>query len=101
MSSIFATPTADSIKNIALGLSIGSVVIGLILMKVVSSIVGKIISLVLFAAIALGGFTQRAAISDCVNKVKNGEQAAIGQAFTTKCTFFGQEVSLKVPAVKK
>ena len=101
MSSIFAAPTAESIKNIALGVSIASVVVGLILMKVVSSVVGKIISLVIFAAIALGGFTQRASITDCVNKVKAGEQAAVGDSFNVKCTFFGQDVTLKVPAVSK
>lgn len=101
MSSIFGIPTAETIKNIALGVSIGSVVIGLILMKVVSSIVGKIISLVLFAALALAGFTQRASITDCVNKVKTDGQAAMGDSFEIQCTFFGRDVSLKVPAVSK
>jgi hypothetical protein len=39
-------------------------------MKVISGIVGRLISTVILVAIALVGYSQRAEISDCVDKVK-------------------------------
>jgi low affinity Fe/Cu permease len=67
----------------------------LILMKVVSSIVGKIISLVVFIAIALAGYSQRAQLVDCANSVKS--QATATASVNTTCTFFGQEIDVMVP----
>jgi hypothetical protein len=69
-------------------------VVGLILMKVVSSIVGKIVSLVIFVAIALAGYSQRAQVIDCANAVKN--QATTTASVNTTCTFFGQDIKVKV-----
>lgn len=74
-------------------------VIGLILMKVISSVVGKVVSLVVFAAIGLGGFSQRAQIADCAKKVQT--QAESSGSVDTKCTFFGQQVTLKVDLPSK
>ncbi len=69
-------------------------VVGLILMKVVSSIVGKIVSLVIFVAIALAGYSQRAQVIDCANAVKS--QATTTASVNTTCTFFGQDIKVKV-----
>lgn len=99
MSVIWSTVTVDTVKNLALGLSGASLVIGLIMMKVVSSIVGKIVSLVIFLALALAGYSQRVAVIDCANAVKN--QAASTASVETTCTFFGQDVSVKVPLPSK
>jgi|LakMenEpi03Aug12_release.lakeMendotaPanAssembly.Ray.scaffolds.fasta_scaffold3453670_1 hypothetical protein len=86
---------AELVKNIALGVGIGVIVVGLILLKIVRSIVGKVISAVVLLAIAIAVFSQRAAIDDCANKVQ--EQAASGQISTIQCRFFGQDVKVDVP----
>jgi hypothetical protein len=64
-------------------------------MKVVSSIIGKVISLVIFIAIALAGYSQRAQVIDCANSVK--AQATATTSVDTTCTFFGQDVKVTVP----
>ena len=95
MNSLWATTDIETLKNIALGLSGASIVVGLILMKVVSSIVGKIISLVIFVAIALAGYSQRVQVVDCANAVK--AQATATASVETTCTFFGQDIKVTVP----
>jgi hypothetical protein len=99
MTSLFAAIDAETLKNVALGLSVGSLVVGLIMMKVISSVVGKLVSMAFFAALALGVFSQRAEIVSCVDAVKS--QATTLASVETKCTFFGQEVSVKVPLPTK
>lgn len=99
MSTIFAATDAETLKNLALGLSGVSVVIAVVMMKVVSSIVGKVVSSAIFVAIALAGYSQRAEISNCVDKVK--AQATTSATIDTTCTFFGQDVTVKVPLPSK
>lgn len=96
---IFAATDPDTLKNLALGVSGGALLIGIILMKVVSSIVGKVVSTAVFVGIAFAGYSQRAEISDCVDKVK--AQASTSAAVDTTCTFFGQDVNVKVPLPSK
>lgn len=99
MSTIFAATDAETLKNLALGLSGVSVVIAVVMMKVISSIVGKVVSSAIFVAIALAGYSQRAEISNCVDKVK--AQATTSATIDTTCTFFGQDVTVKVPLPSK
>lgn len=99
MAQILGTMDANTLQNVAMGLSGASLLVALVLLAVVKSIVGKIVSLVIFISIAAGGYTQRAAITDCVDKVKS--QATSGASVDTKCTFFGQEVTVKVPLPAK
>jgi hypothetical protein len=95
---LLAAVNPDTIKTLALGISGGSVLIALILMKVISSIIGKIVSLVVFVAIALAGFSQRQAISDCVDKVKDqvSSGASANPSVDTTCRFFGRDISINV-----
>jgi hypothetical protein len=99
MNSLWASTDIQTLKNLAMGLSGASIIIGLVLMKVVSSIVGKIISLIVFIAIALAGYSQRAQVIDCANSVK--AQATATAAVDTTCTFFGQEIKVSVPQPTK
>ncbi len=105
MSAIWATTTngfdIETIKTAALGISGASLIIGLILMKVVSNVVGKVVSLVVFVAIALAGYSQRASIVDCANKVQAEATTASIEAPQATCTFFGQEITLKIPQTSK
>jgi hypothetical protein len=97
MNSLWASTDIETLKNLALGLSGASIVVGLILMKVVSSIIGKIVSLVIFVAIALAGYSQRAQVIDCANSVKAQATATATASVDTTCTFFGQDIKVKVP----
>ncbi len=90
---------ANTLQNIAMGLSGASLLVALVLLAIVKSIVGKIVSLVIFISIAAAGYTQRTSITDCVDKVQ--AQATSGGSVDTKCTFFGQEVTVKVPLPTK
>lgn len=99
MSQILGTIDANTLQNIAMGLSGASLLVALVLLAVIKSIVGKVVSLVIFISIAAAGYTQRASITDCVDKVK--AQATAGASVDTKCTFFGQEVTVKVPLPAK
>jgi hypothetical protein len=99
MSMIFAATDPETLKNLALGGSVVSIVIALVLMKVVSSIVGKVISAAIFVAIALAGYSQRAEITECADKVK--AQTTTTASVNTTCTFFGQDVTIKVPLPAK
>ena len=95
MNSLWASTDIQTLKNLALGLSAASIVVGLILMKVVSSIIGKVISLVIFVAIALAGYSQRVQVIDCANAVK--AKATATASVETTCTFFGQDIKVTVP----
>ena len=89
MNSLWASTDIETLKNLALGLSGASIVVGLILMKVVSSIIGKIISLMIFVAIALAGYSQRAQVIDCANSVK--AQALRLLQLTQRAPFLGKK----------
>ena len=99
MAQILGTMDANTLQNVALSLSGASLLVAVLLLAVVKSIVGKIVSLVIFISIAAGGYTQRSSITDCVDRVKS--QATAGASVDTKCTFFGQEVTVKVPLPAK
>jgi len=102
MSTILAATDADTLKNAALGLSAGSLIVALVLMKVISGIVGKVVSSVVFVAIALVGYSQRAEITDCINSVKAASTTAESQLEipkTLSCKFFGQDITVNVPQI--
>jgi hypothetical protein len=102
MSTILAATDADTLKNAALGLSAGSLLVAIILMKVISGIVGRVVSTVIFVAIALVGYSQRADITNCVNNVKSASQTAESELQlppSISCTFFGQDITVDVPEV--
>jgi len=82
-------------ENAALGVSIGAILVGLVLLRLISSIVGKVISSAAMVALALAGWSQRAEISDCAKAVR--DQASPGSTIEATCTFFGQDVEIKVP----
>lgn len=96
MTNFGANLNLDTARNIALGTMGGAFIIGIILMKVVSSIVGKAISAVLMLALVLGAWSQRASITTCANTVRT--QVVAGNSKPAECTFFGQKVSIPLPS---
>jgi len=99
MTSVFAATDVETLKNLALGMSGTSIVLALIAMKVISSFSGKMVSLMMFLALALAGYSQRASIIDCANKVQS--QASATSSVDTTCTFFGRDVKIKVTQPSK
>ena len=99
MSGTVAAITENTLKTMALGISGGSLLIALILLKVVKSVVGKIISTAVFAAIAFAGYSQRQAITDCADKVRervDAVQSGETKKVAATCTFFGRDFSINV-----
>ncbi|MFM8794001.1 MAG: hypothetical protein ACKOFF_03770 [Acidimicrobiales bacterium] len=92
MRMISATLDLDTAKNLASGLSAGSVVLALVMLTLVKNLVMRVVTVVLLLAVGFVSYSQRANIVDCAEKV----QASAGQTATT-CTFFGQDV--EVPAL--
>lgn len=90
---LLAITDVKTLQTLALGLSGASLVLAVVMMIVIKNIVGKIISLVFLLAIAAGGYTQRAAITDCADKVQAQASSA---SINTTCTFFGRDVNIKV-----
>lgn len=95
MSNLLSAVDANLMENAALGVSIGAVVVGLVLLKIISSIVGKIITSAAMVALALAAWSQRAEITECAQSV--ADQAKPGATIEAKCTFFGQDLDIKVP----
>lgn len=82
----------DAAKNIASGMSVGSIVIAVAALWLVKNMVMRVISVVLLLALGFGSYSQRANIVDCADRVRvtAGTQAV-------SCTFFGQ--SVEIPSV--
>jgi hypothetical protein len=99
MITVFAATDVETLKNLALGMSGTSIVLALIALKVISSFSGKMVSLMMFLAIALAGYSQRASIIDCADKVQS--QASATASVDTTCTFFGRDVKIKVAEPSK
>ena len=98
MHNVMAVVDESTLRNAALWVTGGSVVVGVLLMALVRSIVGKLMSAVFFSAIAVAAFTQRQAIVDCVDKVRGEVNAAnpLDTKIETTCTFFGRDIPLNV-----
>lgn len=92
MSQLSAALNVDTAKNIASGLSVGTVVIALLAIRLVKNMVVRIVTIVALLAIGLASYSQRSNIVDCANKVKSNAGVT-----ATSCTFFGQDV--EIPSV--
>ena len=92
MSQLSAAINVDTAKNIASGVSVGTVVIALLAIRLVKNMLVRIVTIVALLAIGLASYSQRTNIVDCANKVK-----ANAGVSTTHCTFFGQDV--EIPSV--
>lgn len=104
MSTIIAATDADTLKNAAMGLSAVSLIAAIVLMKIISGIVGRVISTVILVAVALVGYSQRSDISSCIDSVKQATESAESQLKVPEeitCKFFGQNVTVKVPQLTK
>ena len=92
MSQLSAAINVDTAKNIASGVSVGTVVVALLAIRLVKNMLVRVVTIVALLAIGLASYSQRTNIVDCANKVK-----ANAGTTTTHCTFFGQDV--EIPSV--
>lgn len=82
----------DAAKNIASGMSVGSIVIAVAALWLVKNMVMRVISVVLLLALGFGSYSQRANIVDCADRVR-----ATAGTQAVSCTLFGQ--SVEIPSV--
>lgn len=94
MEHLAITLDIDAAKNIASGMSIGSVVIAVAALWLVKNMVMRVLSVVLLLALGFGSYSQRANIVDCAEKVR-----ATAGTQAVSCTFFGQ--SVEIPSVSE
>ena len=92
MGQLSAAINVDTAKNIASGVSIGTVVIALVAVRLVKNMLVRVVTVVVLLALGLASYSQRSNIVDCANKVK-----ATAGTSATHCTFFGQDV--EIPSV--
>jgi hypothetical protein len=82
----------DAAKNIASGMSVGSIAVAVAALWLVKNMVMRVISVVLLLALGFGSYSQRANIVDCADRVR-----ATAGTQAVSCTFFGQ--SVEIPSV--
>ena len=86
--------TVESAKNIAIGVAAGFVVIMVLMAWLVKNVTTKLISVLLFAGLAFGVWTQRTSLEDCASKVK--ARAEVGDTTDVSCTFLGSDIKVPV-----
>lgn len=89
--------SVESAKNIAMIVAIVFVVLSIVSAIVVKKIVTKIILVVLMAGLALGAYTQRQSLEDCVTKAQDEITNGTAGVGSITCTFFGTDVEVPAP----
>ncbi|MCU1392177.1 MAG: hypothetical protein JWM34_605 [Ilumatobacteraceae bacterium] len=84
--------TYDSAKNIAIAVIAAFIVFAVISAKIAASGTKKIIGVVIFAALAIGVWSQRQSLQDCASKVR-----AEGGSGDATCRFFGNDIVISSP----
>lgn len=84
--------TAKSASLIVVG---SSVFAFLLVLKFVNSVITKLILMTFLVALGVLSFTQREALTACINKVTAQQQANI--PIHTTCEFFGRQVTILLP----
>lgn len=77
-------------------------VVGVLSALLVRKVVGKLISLIIMAALAATLWGQRSAIDDCVDKLRETATGAVttGRVDDPTCTFFGMDVKVPVESIQ-
>jgi hypothetical protein len=89
--------SVDSAKNIAIVVVVVFVVLSILSAVVIKSIVTKVIMILLLGGLALGVWTQRSSLSDCVDKAQAEITTGSAGAGTITCTFFGTDIDVPAP----
>ncbi len=87
---------AETAKSASLVVVGSSIFAFLLVLKFVKSVITKLILMILLATTSVLAFTQREALTVCINKVTAQQQA--GLAIHTTCDFFGRRVTISLPS---
>jgi lysylphosphatidylglycerol synthetase-like protein (DUF2156 family) len=82
--------TLATAKNIAIAAMIALIVIAVLMAKTMAGMSRKMLSVIIFAALAFGVWNQRQSLQTCADKV---EESGIGRT----CRFFGSEITIDSP----
>jgi hypothetical protein len=85
----------ETVRNVALAVIAGSVVLAIVLALVLKAIVSKVVTVAVLAVFAAVVWHQRSALEDCAQRV--GQALAPGAQDATMCTFFGRDVTVDSP----
>jgi uncharacterized membrane protein YfcA len=92
--------TADTARTIALVVVVGLVVGAVIMARVMRSIAQKVIAVLVLMTLAVAVWSQRSALSDCVDEITAEAKEVVdagGQPDdTATCTFFGRDVTVSI-----
>ena len=94
---LFSSIDPDALRNVALGLSGGSLLLALVALKVLKSMVMRVVGLVVFVALSLAMFAQRSELQSCVESAKNAASGLTSNSATASqfnCTFLGFDVDV-------
>ena len=82
--------TLAAAKDIAVVAMIALIVIALLMAKTMAGISRKLLSLIVFAALAFGVWNQRQSLQNCADRV---ETTGVGRT----CRFFGNDITIDSP----
>lgn len=72
------------------------VVIVLVVLRFISSLVVRLVLSVLFAALGVVVYSQRASLVDCADKISTGATTSGAAGTSVTCTFFGRDVKIEL-----
>ncbi len=88
---------ADTARQYALAVLVVGVVGILVVLKFVSSLVSKLLLVAVFGGMSWLGFAQRDDLSTCVTRIT--ERARTGDVSDLTCSFFGRDVTVRIPSL--
>ena len=87
--------TLETAKSTGIAVAVALVALMLVLAMVVKNVTAKLITVVLVGGLAFGVWTQRSALQDCADRVKDRGLAVTSSEVT--CSFLGSDVNVAVP----
>ena len=85
----------STVRDVALAIVVGAVVLAVVFAIVVKWVVGKLLTAVVLVGIAGIVWWQRESVLDCADEV--GQTLSAGATDATTCTFFGRDVTVASP----
>jgi len=86
---------AQSARDVSLAAMAVGVLGVLLVLKFVSSLVSKLLLIVVFGGIVWLGFTQRDSLSVCIAEIQTRVEQ--GDSSDITCSFFGRDVTVEIP----
>jgi hypothetical protein len=91
----FSSFDAQSARDASLLAMVVGVLGVLLVLKFVSSVVTKLLLIMVFAGVVYLGFTQRDALSACIAEIQ--ARVSSGDTSDVTCSFLGRDVTVDIP----